>query len=75
VYSLAQQMGTSVKMIEDHYGHITPVKNAALILQGLPGWEPVAVAAPETAARNGRVNAAAIQHRTGKRAKQRPPSE
>lgn len=42
VYFLAKQMGTSVKMIEDHYGHITPVKNAERILQGLPGWEPVA---------------------------------
>jgi integrase len=41
VYFLARQMGTSVKMIEDHYGHINPVKNADLILQGLPGWEPV----------------------------------
>lgn len=40
IYFLAKQMGTSVKMIEDHYGHITPVKNAARILQGLPGWEP-----------------------------------
>jgi hypothetical protein len=27
-YFLAKQMGTSVKMIEDHYGHVTPVKNA-----------------------------------------------
>jgi integrase len=41
VYFLAKQMGTSVKMIEDHYGHITPVKNADRILQGLPGWEPI----------------------------------
>lgn len=47
VYFLAQQMGTSVKMIEDHYGHITPVKNADRILQGLPGWEPIAVAPQE----------------------------
>lgn len=39
VYFLAKQMGTSVKMIEDHYGHITPVKNAEQILKGLPGWE------------------------------------
>lgn len=39
VYFLAKQMGTSVKMIEDHYGHITPVKNADQILKGLPGWE------------------------------------
>jgi len=36
VYFLATQMGTSVKMIEDHYGHIVPVKNAERILQGLP---------------------------------------
>jgi integrase len=41
VYFLAKQMGTSVKMIEDHYGHINPVKNADRILQGLPGWESV----------------------------------
>jgi integrase len=45
VYFLAKQMGTSVKMIEDHYGHITPVKNAERILQGMPGWAPVAVEA------------------------------
>lgn len=39
VYFLAKQMGTSVKMIEDYYGHITPVKNAERILQGIPEWE------------------------------------
>src|SRR3977135_2226051 len=39
VYFLAKQMGTSVKMIENHYGHITPVKNADRILLGLPGWQ------------------------------------
>lgn len=41
VYFLAKQMGTSVQMIEDHYGHVTPVKNADKILTGLPGWEPI----------------------------------
>jgi integrase len=41
VYFLARQMGTSVKMIEDYYGHITPAKNAERILQGIPGWEPM----------------------------------
>ena len=41
VYFLAKQMGTSVKMIEDHYGHVNPVKNAERILQGLPGWESI----------------------------------
>lgn len=44
MYFLAKQMGTSVKMIEDHYGHITPVKSADQILKGLPGWEAVAPA-------------------------------
>jgi integrase len=48
VYFLAKQMGTSVKMIEDHYGHVTPVKNADRILQGLPGWEPIAAVPQET---------------------------
>ena len=60
VYFLAKQMGTSVKMIEDHYGHVTPVKNADRILQGLPGWEPIA-AVPLAAAETDRVNADAAK--------------
>ena len=28
IYFLAKQMGTSVQMIETHYGHINPVKHA-----------------------------------------------
>jgi integrase len=60
VYSLANQMGTSVKMIEDHYGHITPVRNAERILQGLPGWEPI-TAVPQVAAETDRVNADAAK--------------
>ena len=51
---LAKQMGTSVKMIEDHYGHITPTTDAGRILQGTPGWEPIADVPGETA---GSVNA------------------
>jgi integrase len=47
VYFLAKQMGTSVKMIEDYYGHITPAKNAERILQGMPGWEPISENSPE----------------------------
>ncbi len=38
-YFLAKQMGTSVKMIEDHYGHVAPAKNAELLLQGVPEWD------------------------------------
>jgi len=56
VYFLAKQMGTSVKMIEDHYGHITPIKNAERILQGMPGWEPIGIA-PQATAETDRVNA------------------
>jgi integrase len=56
VYFLSKQMGTSVQMIEDHYGHINPVKNAERILQGLPGWEPIS-AAPQGVAETGRANA------------------
>jgi integrase len=65
VYFLSKQMGTSVQMIEDHYGHINPVKNAERILQGLPGWEPIA-AAPQLAIETGRVNAGAAKARAAR---------
>jgi len=48
VYFLAKQMGTSVQMIEDYYGHITPAKNAERILQGIPGWDPIPDASGQT---------------------------
>lgn len=41
VYPLAEQMGTSVKSIEDHYGHVNAVKHAGLVLQGMEGWNPL----------------------------------
>lgn len=37
-------------MIEDYYGHITPAKNVERILQGIPGWEPIAADPGETSA-------------------------
>ena len=55
VYFLSKQMGTSVKMIEDHYGHINTVKNAERILQGLPGWQSISTTTP--LAQNGRLEA------------------
>ncbi len=73
VYFLSKQMGTSVKMIEDHYGHVTPVKNADRILQGLPGWEPI-VPTPEDRAESGGVNAAAASPE-GKKPKGRSPKK
>jgi integrase len=66
VYFLAKQMGTSVQMIENHYGHITPVKNAERILQGLPGWESIAVA-PQVIAEAGRVHNGPAKPRGAKR--------
>lgn len=71
VYSLANQMGTSVKMIEEHYGHITPVKNAERILQGLPGWEPI-TAAPQVVAETGRVNTETAKDEAAKSKGKRP---
>jgi integrase len=41
VYFLAEQMGTSVKMIEDHYGHVNTIKHADRVLHGMGGWNPV----------------------------------
>lgn len=39
VYILAEQMGTSVKMIENHYGHVNTIKHADRVLMGMSGWE------------------------------------
>jgi integrase len=72
VYFLSKQMGTSVQMIEDHYGHINPVKNAERILQGLPGWEPI-TAAPQVVAETGRVNADTAKTQAAKPKAKRPP--
>jgi hypothetical protein len=58
-------------MTEGHYGHITPVKNAERILQGLPGWEPI-TAAPQVVAETGRVNAEAAKDGAAKSKGKRP---
>ena len=31
IYTLSNQMGTSVKMIEQHYGHLKPAQKADVI--------------------------------------------
>jgi integrase len=41
VYLLAEQMGTSVKMIEDHYGHVNTIRHADRVLQGAGGWKAI----------------------------------
>jgi integrase len=39
MYFLAEQMGTSVHMIEQHYGHVNTIKHADRVLQGMTEWE------------------------------------
>ena len=59
---LAEQMGTSVQIIQQHYGHIHPVKNADRILLGMHAWElpeGESESAGEKAAGDDRVNAGA----------------
>ena len=36
---LAEQMGTSVHMIETHHGHVNTIKHADRVLQGMTGLE------------------------------------
>jgi integrase len=74
VYFLATQMGTSVQMIQDHYGHVTPVKNADRILQGLPGWEPI-TAAPRVLPETGPVTGETAQDEAAKSKAKRAPAD
>jgi integrase len=73
VYFLSKQMGTSVQMIENHYGHVNPVKNAERILQGLPGWEPI-TAAPKVLPETGPVNGDAAKDRAAKSKAKKVPA-
>ncbi len=86
VYLLAEQMGTSVQMIEKHYGHINPVKNADRILMGMHDWEvpegdeaePAAEAfaqARDTAGRTARANKGAAKTKPAKAGAARPGRE
>ncbi len=59
VYILAQQMGTSVKMIEQHYGHVNTIKHADRVLMGIGGWDAMhAEMDAESAAQEGSAKAA-----------------
>jgi integrase len=71
VYFLAEQMGTSVQMIEDHYGHVNTVKHADRVLMGMGGWEPVEKAEPSKEAGDKVVAAAGARQRTAPRSKNR----
>ena len=69
VYFLAEQMGTSVKMIEDHYGHVNTIKRADRVLQGMGGWEPVVHDIGEADAKASRSAAARVATRHPNRKK------
>lgn len=71
VYFLAEQMGTSVKMIEDHYGHVNTIKHADRVLMGMGGWEPVEPAVAANEAGDKVVAAAGARQRTAPRSKNR----
>ena len=78
-YFLAQQMGTSVAMIEDHYGHVIPVKNANRILQGMTGWqaipaEPEEAEAPTKASKGKKASGAGAATRQKRASRRRPAS-
>lgn len=77
VYFLAEQMGTSVKMIEDHYGHVNTVKHADLVLQGMGGWDalPASIDEVQNAADGEEAPRSLINGRAKLRAKEKLPSK
>ena len=68
VYFLAEQMGTSVHMIEEHYGHVNTIKHADRVLQGMAGWE-----LPQPNDTKARASKAAETHDKGKRGQRHRP--
>ena len=68
VYFLAEQMGTSVKMIEDHYGHVNTIKHADRVLQGMAGWD-----VPQMDDAKAKASKAAETHDKSKRSQRNKP--
>ena len=68
VYFLAEQMGTSVHMIETHYGHVNTIKHADRVLQGMAGWE---LPHPEVDVTRAKAAKAAETHDKSKRGQHR----
>jgi len=72
---LAEQMGTSVQIIQDHYGHIHPVKNADRILIGMKTWEEADDdEAEEGATGNDRVNKVKVAPKSARPKPQKEPA-
>jgi integrase len=66
VYILAEQMGTSVKMIEQHYGHVNTIKHADRVLMGMTGWELIREPGDDSEAAAKAAKAAATRDRNGR---------
>lgn len=66
VYILAEQMGTSVKMIEQHYGHVNTIKHADRVLMGMTGWELAREPGDDSEAAAKAARAAAVRDRAGR---------
>ena len=66
VYILAEQMGTSVKMIEQHYGHVNTIKHADRVLMGMAGWELTREPGDDSEAAARAAKAAATRDRAGR---------
>jgi len=54
-------MGTSVQMIETHYGHVNTIKHADRVLMGMEGWDPVVANPSEAVTEAGAKGAQAIK--------------
>jgi len=70
VYFLAEQMGTSVHMIEQHYGHVNTIKHADRVLQGMAGWE---VPQPEPGDTKAKASKAAATRDQSKKSQRNKP--
>ena len=66
VYILAEQMGPSVKMIEDHYGHVNTIKHADRVLMGMTGFELIRESGDDSLAAAKAAKAAATRDRAGR---------
>ena len=66
VYILADQMGTSVKMIEVHYGHVNTIKHADRVLMGMTGWELIREPGDDSVAAAKAAKAAATRGRASR---------
>ena len=42
-YILASQMGTSVKRIGQHFGHVNTIEHSDRVIMGITGWDGVHV--------------------------------